>query len=373
MLFKDIPGLDETKASLIKAVKNDHVAHAQMFYGTVGSANFALALAFARYINCEDQQETDACGVCGSCRKIDKMAHPDVTFLFPTSSTPEIKESLSKNFMSYWRTFIDEHAYRTLRDWSVHFGAENKQANISVEESRTLIRNLSYKSFEGKYKIVLIWLPELMNQAASNSILKVLEEPPERTLFFLIPQNTDNILITILSRCQLMKVRSFQDDEVIQYLTEKSLCDEAKAKEISRLVEGNLNKAIKLSSRLTDDQSQLFQTWMRNCWTFAVQELITGAVAFQRMNKDSQKGILQTGLNLIREALVNKGGGEEVSRVLPEDEKFVGNFAKALSNTQLGNITDKLNTALYHLERNINPQMIYLDTSFDIYKILKAG
>lgn len=371
MFFRDIPGVEETKQSLLNAVANDHVAHAQLFVGKPGSANLAMALAFTRYLNCENRQETDGCGECPSCSKINKWAHPDITFVYPTASTPQIKESLSVNFLELWRSFLAESPYRIVQDWAIHSGAENKQLSISVEESRNLIKNISLKAFESRYKVIIIWLPETMNPSAANSLLKVLEEPPSNTMFFLVADNTDKMLVTILSRCQAVKIRSFHDEEIVAHLNEKYQTLEDKGQEIARLAEGNLNKAIALSGSLSDKQANQFKVWMRNCWRFNALELVNQASEFQKQNKDSQKGLFQTGLSLIRETIVASAGATDISKVLPEDTDFVNNFSKTLTTAQLGKISEKLNDAFYHLERNVNPQMVYLDTSFDIYKILK--
>ena len=179
MQFSEIHGLHNIKDKLIQAVKKNHVAHAQMFAGLPGSANLSMALAFATYINCEDKLESGSCGKCSSCAKMDKMVHPDIHFVFPVYSQSGDKEKIRNENVAKFRAFLSENPYGNLSDWAEFSKAENKQLNISVEESRRIIGNISMKAFEAEYKVVLIWLPELMNIAAANAILKALEEPPE--------------------------------------------------------------------------------------------------------------------------------------------------------------------------------------------------
>ena len=211
MRFSDIIGLEDTKQQLIAAVKSNHVAHAQLFFGSEGSANLALALAFATYINCTNQSDSDSCGTCASCTKIDKLVHPDVQFIFPVSSTKKVtgKSVVSSSYMNEWRSFILNNPYSGIEQWSASYGAENKQSNISKEESRNIIKNLSLKAFEAEYKIMLIWLPEFMHPSAANGILKILEEPPKKTIFLLVTNDYEKLLTTILSRCQFLRFDLF--------------------------------------------------------------------------------------------------------------------------------------------------------------------
>ena len=224
MRFGDIYGLEEIKRGLIEAVQKGHVAHAQLFSGPTGSANLALALAFITYINCENPTE-DSCGTCASCQKNTKFIHPDVHFIFPVSSTTRItgKDVLSTNFLKEWRHFLEEDPYGDIADWSVVFGGENKQLNISKGESKSIIQKLSLKAFEGGYKTILIWLPEYMHASAANGILKVLEEPADRTLFLLVTQNHEKLLGTILSRTQKVFIRSFNPSEISAILQNQSV------------------------------------------------------------------------------------------------------------------------------------------------------
>ena len=194
MLFKDIPGLDTLKSTLIRSVEANHVAHAQLFHGGVGSANLALAWAYSTYINCEDKQPTDACGQCASCAKMAKMIHPDIHHIFPT---PSAKETILE-LLPTWRKFLIESPYRSLTDWLDFTGITgNKQGIIPIKEGHNIIQKISLKAFEAEYKILIIWQPELMNIESANSLLKLLEEPPAKTLFILVCNDTNKLLIDV--------------------------------------------------------------------------------------------------------------------------------------------------------------------------------
>lgn len=267
MLFSQIKGLEETKASLIASVKNRHVAHAQLFAGPEGSGSLAMALAYATYINCEEKGETDSCGTCASCNKFNKLIHPDLHFVFPVSTTKSVsKDASSALFMKEWRNFIAENPYGGLIEWGNFIGAENKQLNISVDESRNIIKTVTMKSFEAEYKIMVIWLPEQMNSSSANAILKVLEEPPVKTIFLLVTQNPDKIITTVLSRTQRVKIRPFTDEEVTKYLIEDKKLDEKQARQIAYLADGNLNEGLRLLQQVEEDNHQMFREWMRLCY-----------------------------------------------------------------------------------------------------------
>ncbi|MCZ6899247.1 MAG: DNA polymerase III subunit delta, partial [Bacteroidetes bacterium] len=196
MRFADIPGLDEIKGNLIKCVLSNKIPHAQLLQGHEGSGNLVLSLAYASYLNCLNRTENDSCGECAACSKIDKLIHPDLHLVFPVSPNAKFtgKDVISANYLNEWRSFILKNPYQNLNDWNNYYGADNKQGNISKEESRQIIKNLSLMAFEGQFKVMLIWLPEWMHPSAANSILKILEEPPDRTLFLMVSHQADNLL-----------------------------------------------------------------------------------------------------------------------------------------------------------------------------------
>ncbi len=230
MRFSNIPGHQETKTALINAVKNHHVAHAQLFFGKEGSANLTLALAYAAYLNCETPTETDSCGSCSSCTKIDKLIHPDLHFVFPKTAKQSGDDDKNKgDVMSHWRNFIFTNPYGNSVDWAELSGSAGKQLNISKEEGKHIIKTVSMKAFEARYKILIIWLPEFMNISAANSILKVLEEPPENTIYLMVTNDYEKLLTTIISRTQLIRVPDFKEEDIERFLVETINVDQEKS------------------------------------------------------------------------------------------------------------------------------------------------
>ncbi|GAA4448314.1 hypothetical protein GCM10023189_05990 [Nibrella saemangeumensis] len=371
MLFSEIIGHQETKQALVRAVQNNHLAHAQLFDGPPGSANLALALALATYVNCEDRQADDACGRCASCIKIQKLVHPDLHMVYPVANTS--KGKTSEAYLVDWRKWLLENPYRTLPEWLDHIGADNKQGNISVEESRNILQKLSLKAYEGTYKVMLIWLPELLNIASANALLKVLEEPPERTLFLLVTNQPDKLLITILSRTQRVAVRAFTDTEVATHLREHQNLDETKARRLAYLADGNLAEALRLINVETDDRHSWFSEWMRTCYKQDLVSLVKQAEAFDGFSKEKQKGLLDYSLCLCRDLFLWKEGAEQLIRLPDEELTFVKNFSKVLTTNHLEHIIADLNEAVYHLERNARAKMVMLDLSLTFSRLIRAG
>ncbi|WP_323758048.1 DNA polymerase III subunit delta [Roseivirga sp.] len=374
MRFQDIPGLEEVKNKLIEAVKVDHVAHAQLFLGAEGSANLPMALAFAAYLNCENKQESDACGECSSCTKQAKHIHPDVHFVFPTSATPKIKreDATSEKFLKEWRDYLQKSPYGNVSDWSFHFGWENKQLIIPRQESRNIITNLSLKAFEGKYKVMLIWLPELMNSNAANGILKVLEEPPAKTIFLMVSNDENKLLTTIRSRVQLMKIPSFTDENISSTVSKVEGTSAERAQEITYLAEGNMREALHLVQGGQDAMGVQFKQWMRLCFTFDFQALVKMADEFQSGGKEFQKGLLNTGSKVMRDTLIHQYEVTELERIPDAEKGFVANFGKVFNTEKIAEAVPKIEEAAYHIERNANPKILFLDLSLAIAQIARS-
>jgi DNA polymerase-3 subunit delta' len=371
MYFRDIFGLEEVKRTLIQAVRHNHVAHAQLFAGEEGTANLALALAFARYIHCTQPQEYDACGKCASCSKMDKLVHPDVHFVFPVSSTTKISKPLSQDFLKEWREFSLQQPYGTITDWLATIGAESKTPTISAEESRKIVSTLSLMPFEAESKILLIWLPEYLNVTSANALLKALEEPPANTLFFLVSQEPEKMLITILSRLQRIRIRAFQDEEIAHFLVEKHKVEQNKAKQIAHLAEGNMHKALSLLQEIEDDNHLLFRDWMRVCYLKDYKAMYQQTENFGKMSKEGQKNLLQYGMNMCREALVWRYAGESLVKLDHDSMQFVQGFAKTVGEHNVEIFYQLLNDSMLHLERNANAKIVFMDTSLQISQVIR--
>src|SRR5690606_27693999 len=257
MLCWSIHGLTDIKDKLITAIQTNHLAHALLIHGPEGSAILKMAIALSTYLLCENPGSQDACGQCGSCQKMAKLIHPDVNFTFPVpSKTKEEQkreeENKSENILVSWRRFVLQSGYGNLQDWIAH-NAFTKQLAISREAGKNIIQTVGLKSFEGGYKIIVIWYPELMHPTAANALLKVLEEPPEKTLFLLIANQPDQLLNTILSRTQKILVRSFRDDEVRSQLLSEGLCGEEASLQIAPLADGSMREAYRLVEQTLDE------------------------------------------------------------------------------------------------------------------------
>ena len=378
MRFQDIPGLGSIKNTLIHSVETNHVAHAQLFHGGVGSANLALAWAYATYINCEDRNAIssntnsglvgDACGRCASCAKIAKMVHPDIHHIFPT---PSAKETILE-LLPTWRKFLLESPYRSLTDWLEFTGVTgNKQGIIPIKEAHNIIEKISLKAFEAEYKILIIWQPELMNIESANSLLKLLEEPPAKTLFILVCNDTNRLLTTILSRTQRITIPSFSDEETIGYLVEKEGVSMERAKQVAYLSEGNLSKAVELINYEGEGKYQWFANWMRSVYKPDIATLVKTADEFDAFPKEYQKGMMEYGLNIFRDLLLWKNGAESLVRLEGEELTFVQNFSKVVKLGAIELIVNELSQTHYYLERNGRAKILHLDLSLTIARLFR--
>lgn len=375
MLFSEIYGLADVKQTLIKSVNSNHVAHAQMFAGKKGTANLALALAFATYINCEDKQGDDSCGKCPSCTKMEKHIHPDVQYVYPNyKKSGKEADSHKALLQKSWREFLINSPYRTEHDWSQYITAENKQCIISVDDGRGIKQFLSLKAFEAEYKIVIIWMPERMNGSAANAILKNLEEPPEKTLFLLVTNDVEQNITTIISRCQTVVIPAFTDEELGMYLSDKMLLPQNEVEQLSLLADGDLHEAIRLHEKGTEEGvEEVFKEWMRLCYGVQFEKMVHQAEAFAKFSKDTQKMLFQVGLNMMRNILLMHGEVSDLVRAKDDDKVFVEKFSAVVTAQKVEDIVPLLNEAYFLLERNVNPKMIYLDLSFSITKIFKTS
>jgi DNA polymerase-3 subunit delta' len=365
--FRDIPNQTALKEILRQSVQRGHVAHAQLFRGAEGSAALALALAYAQYLNCEGRTDNadDSCGHCPACLKIGKLAHPDLNFVLPTTATKSVpKDATSAKFAAEWRTFLAESPYQGFNDWMQHIGAENKQGSISKEEAGLLLKLVSLKAFEAKFKIVILWLPELMHPAAANAVLKLLEEPPPTTIFLLVSNEPEQLLPTILSRVQPVVVRPFSEDDITAYLTEHYHVPEAKARQVAQLAEGNLGAAIASRDQSADhNYAEFFIKWMRRCYSMKMTDVMALADEFQKMGRENQKEQLSFSLGLLRKVLLFGLDPQLVPHLASGEQQFVQGFSRFVTTRNADQLTEELNTAHYHIERNANPRMVFVDAS----------
>lgn len=372
MNFQNIVGLETTKLALINSVKSSHIAHAQLFVGKNGSANLGLALCYAQYVNCEQKSADDSCGQCSSCLQYKKVVHPDMHFVFPMASLEKVdKENLKAHLIKFFRKFVLDHPYSGIQDWGHFVGAENKQFSIPVDEGRGIIHAIALKPFQGEYKIVLIWMAEFMNIQTANSILKVLEEPPAKTIFLLIANDYEKLLPTIISRCQMVYIPSFTDSEIVKHLVLNKICDEKIANQISKISDGNMGRALQLALDEPDDSLEIFKFWMRLCFGHKYAELITFCEDLSKKGRENQKNLLLYSLQIVRDALMSKLDLFEIIKQDQNETSFVQNFGKSINQDSVEKMYDILNVTYQHIERNGNPKIVFLDTSILIAQLFE--
>ncbi|MCU0417797.1 MAG: hypothetical protein MUE33_11505 [Cytophagaceae bacterium] len=372
MLFAQIPGLTEIKQTLIQSVHNNHVAHAQLFAGTSGSAAFHLALAYATFINCEDKQTNDACGRCPSCIKYSKLIHPDLHLLFPVANTDAVKDATADALLPAFRELVQERFFFSFQDWIEKLDVENKQLTIKVEESRTIIKKISLKAYEAEYKVVLIWLQELMGTEGSNALLKSLEEPPAKTIFLLVSEQPDKLLTTILSRTQRITVRPFTDAEISSFLMDHKQVSAADATRIAYLANGNIVEALRLMSDEEQDYESKVKQWLRVCYTGNIPEMIQWSETFSASPRENQKSILQFALSIFRDSLMYKEVGTNLIRLDSTENDLISKMSAVIDFDKVAKMNTSLNDAYAQVERNINSKLVFLDTSFQLFKIFKS-
>jgi DNA polymerase III subunit delta' len=372
MKFSAIPGLGETKKLLTESVQNNHIAHAQLFVGAEGALNLPMALAYATYLHCQNKGD-DACGTCPACSKSLKYIHPDTHFVFPLSNVKNDKddERFKADILKSWRAFLLEQPFSDLDDWTTYYGGEDKQALISREESREIVKTLSLKPFESPYKVMIIWQPEFMHPSAANGILKILEEPAAHTYFILVTNAADKLLPTIISRTQLITIPLLPDSEIEKFLTEKESIEPKRASRIAQLAEGNLNLSLKLKENEEDDNAQLFIDWMRACHSKKrMGELVAKSEEFHALDKLRQRNIMHYGMNMMRETLLNISQADSIHRIQGEELKFIQQFSTVMTVHKIEQSFKLMNDATYHLERNGSAKMIFLDLSLQLSKTI---
>ncbi|WP_295720709.1 hypothetical protein [Mucilaginibacter sp.] len=367
MQFKQIVGQAATKQRLLNSVTENRVSHAQLFLGPEGSGSLALAVAYAQYLSCEDKQPDDSCGVCSSCRKYNKLMHPDLHFSYPFFA--KHKDDTALTFIEQWREAFTANPYMNLDTWRGYLDAENKQANINIAECHQIIKKLSFKPFESAYKILILWLPEYLEKEG-NALLKIIEEPQPNTLFILVAQNQDQILNTILSRTQLIKIPCLLSSEVKEYLIAEHNQTEDAAAEIAYLTNGNLTEALTMLQQDTKSYHTLFVQWLRLCFSNKGLEVLTFVDQFAKMGRENQKNFLRYGISFIRECCLLIAGAGNLVHLPAKELETAQKMTNVLSIEKAQTISTELEKAHYHVERNANPKILFLDVSLQIIKIL---
>lgn len=376
MLFKEITGQEEAKRKLIRSFTENRLAHAQLFLGPSGTGGLPLALAFAQYLNCENKQEYDACGQCASCTKAAKLVHPDIHFSYPFISSKTDKKELSTDYIREWREALLNDSYLTVNEWIERLNAANKQINIPIKECHDIIRRLNLKTYESPYKVMILWLPEYLGKEG-NTLLKIIEEPPENTVFLLVSEDQDRILNTILSRTQVLQVKKLSEAEIQGYLVEKYGADAVEALKTANAADGDLKAAIAQLDEAANDNGELFAEWMRMCYNAFVRNRSNDVVSISRwvenmakIGRENQKSFFRYSLHLLREMAVIATGAELNTKLPDKEQEFAVKFVRFLDLERIGTLAELFDRAHYYVERNANPKILFMHLSITAGKLL---
>ncbi|MEA1874265.1 MAG: DNA polymerase III subunit [Bacteroidota bacterium] len=372
MQFKDIVGQEPIKARLIQTVNDERINHAQMFYGPPGSGKLPLAIAYAQYINCQNRSKTDSCGTCPSCKKYQKLIHPDLHFVFPVFKDKNNKP-ISDHFIQKWREINLETPYFTFNQWLDKIASENKQASIYRDEAQEIIRKLSLKTYESEFKVMIIWLPEKMNITAANKLLKMIEEPPPKTVFILISENRGTVLPTIMSRTSPVRVPPIAEEDMSKYLVDTFSAEPGDALVISRLSRGNLAEARNHfnMSRTRSENLEILNNWMIALVKKDVRACLKWTDEMSTKGRERQKSFLTFSLHFFRELLMYRTKKPQLNYLLESEKAFIEKVAKAINLKYIQQINDEIESAYFHIERNGMGKIILLDLSFKLIRLIQ--
>lgn len=372
MQFSGVIGQSSLKKQLISDYQKNKISHAQLFSGEAGFGGLPLILAYVQYLFCENKTETDSCGKCPSCKKVAMLQHPDLHFSFP------VVQGISKTsdgLINEWREIVLNHPYFDLNQWLNFIDPKGRKPIIGSEESLQIIKKLSLKSYEGGYKVMVIWMAEEMNPTCANKLLKILEEPHPKTLFFLLAEKTDLILPTIISRTRITKVHRIAVDEVIEYLSKGAGITSSQAQDIAVQSEGNLIAALKVLSN-NEDRSfnrEQFIQFMRACYKKDVNEMISWSEQMAEQGRDKQKQFLAYSLQMFRQSLLKNYMKDQLVNITAEEEKFLANFARFITNNNVMDFMEHFNNAHYYVERNANSKILFTNLAFKVMRYIHVA
>lgn len=370
MQFGKIPGHSALKDKLVKNIKSERIAHAQLFLGDDGSAPLAMAISYAQYLLCESRTEQDSCGECPSCKKITALSHPDLHFSFPIRKVKE--KPNSESYYTEWREMLGETPFVDLATWYDKSEVGNSQPLIAVTEADSITKKLSLKSFEGGYKVLIMWHCEAMNQQTANKLLKLIEEPNPKTLIILVSDNYEQLLTTITSRTQLVKVNRLSDETVKNYLL--GAANEETANSISSLTEGNLVKASLYlkNPEATEFYFTQFVSWMRYCYQRNFFEAFDWCDSLAKTSRVEQKGFLSFCLHMFRQSIVGNYTEMKMVKLNAKERAFMNKFSPFINNRNIVQLSTLISEAHYHIERNANAKIVFTDVTIKIIRLIRA-
>jgi DNA polymerase-3 subunit delta' len=372
MQFIDVVGHNELKKRLINEVNQNRISHAQLFLGKMGFGGLPLALAFIQYLFCKDRKTEDSCGVCDNCRRIGSAQHPDVHFTFPVV---QAIGKLSNNFLPQWREQLIENPYFDIHDWVRQIDDKERKPIIGAEESLEIIKKMNLKSFEGGYKVYVIWMAEEMNAFSGNKLLKIIEEPPPNSLFILLSENIEMVLPTILSRTQTIKISRISNDEIIAFLTSKKGVSSTEAIGLATRAEGNLIKASALCEALDhqNNHRESFINLMRCCYKKDVLSMMDWSDEMSNKGKEPIKLFLLYSLEMCRQSILKNYVGEHLNNVSKDEKAFLDNFSRFVTGNNINLFLDLFSDSHYHIDRNANSKIELTFLCFQIMRFIHAA
>ncbi|WP_300433672.1 DNA polymerase III subunit delta' [Christiangramia sp.] len=380
MLFNDIIGLPHIKNHLTTTADRMRIPHAQLFTGKPGSGALPMAIAYAQYILCSNDNGENNSEQAASCNlKFKNLSHPDLHFAFPVAGNDKVKSHpVSSHFLEEWREFLKTSPYGSLYDWYQKLGVENKQGKIGVDEAQNIVKSLSLKAYEGGFKVMIIWMAEKMNTEAANKLLKLIEEPPNKTIFILIAEDEEQIIQTIRSRCQRLHFPPLSEADIAKTLEEREDCSHTLAKKIAHQANGDYTKAIHILRKNSGDEQfeAWFISWIRSAFKAkgnkaTVLELVSWSEEIAALGRETQKSFLLYCLDFFRQSLLMNYKAKSLVYLEPSAEKFkLENFASYVHGNNIKEITEALETAIYHIERNGNAKIILTDLSIKLTRFL---
>ncbi|MBL7941695.1 MAG: hypothetical protein JNM00_02960 [Flavobacteriales bacterium] len=372
VFFKDIIGQEEAKARLRRSFNESKLAHALLFYGPEGNGSFALALAFCRYIACSNRSADDACGECPTCRKFSSLQFADLHFSFPFFNKGSQEKTVCDDYAREWREWLlREGPYGDLDSWRKMLDADRKQLHMSVHEAGSIVQHLSLKAYEGGYKFQLIWHAEHMRNDTANKLLKIVEEPPEKTLFIFLTQSAESMLPTVLSRVQMLHIPAIEDAAMVNALVANGIAAE-KAEGIAHYSAGNWKLAQQLAAA-EDPHAflfQQFQSWMRFCYKRDVGPLVKWCDGIATLTREDQRSFISYALEQIRQNVVLNYTEGKLGRQNESEKDFSVKFARYINHTNIEEFYEEMNRAHEDIGRNVNSKLVFLDLSFKVHHML---
>jgi len=371
MQFQDIQGNDGVKRFLIHSVKENRISHGQLFLGPPGSGKLSMAIAYAQYISCKNRTETDSCGVCPSCIKFQKLIHPDLHFVYPVVTSASAKKPVSDDYIAQWRQFVLKSMYHGIDDWYDFIGSENAQGAIFAQESQEIIRKLNLKTFEGEYKVMIIWMAEKMNETAANKLLKMLEEPPAKTLFVLIAENEEEILTTIRSRVQLVKFSALSTIETSKALDrEFPEASKENIQNASILSGGDFLEAVSMLKQFQVGEGnpdfEMFTALMRESFSSHYDKIIKLSDDLSKLGREKQKRFFDYCQRMIRECFMFSSVSKELVRMTPQETAFAEKFAPFIHLRNISDLTELFSGASRNIERNAYGKLVFTDLAIKV-------